>query len=259
MSHKFEEAEARELERSYLSREIVQQRIKTLEALAPKRGEQILDIGCGPGLLTYDIAQAVGKSGRVAGVDISDDVLALARKRCMDFSNVALDKQDVVQLNYVDHKFDAVVCTQVLLYVGDVMRALSEMHRVIKPGGRIVIIETDWRGCVLNSSNFQLTEQIIHAWDCSVPSPNLPVRLSSMLSDQEFSGIHIQAVPILTTNAAPGGYSSNMAQWFARAAVNQKVVTEEQARNWLEDLNEKYRRDQYFFCVNRFLFSAVKV
>ena len=45
--------------------------------------------------------------------------------------------------------FDAVVCTQVLLYVPHVQTALEEMHRVLKPGGRIVVIETDWRGLVL--------------------------------------------------------------------------------------------------------------
>jgi ubiquinone/menaquinone biosynthesis C-methylase UbiE len=55
------------------------------------------------------------------------------------------------------------------------------MHRVLKPGGRIAIIETDWRGTVLNSFDDSLTRKMLAAWDDAVSSPNLPVKLGPLM------------------------------------------------------------------------------
>lgn len=254
----YDEAESRNTERIYLSPEVARQRLRTLEVLGPARGEHVLDIGCGPGLLAHDLALEVGPGGRVIGIDTSPSMLALARARCESLPQVELIHGDAVDLPAGDASVDAVTCTQVLLYVEDVERAVASMQRVLKPGGRVVIVETDWRSAVLNSAHPALTESMIAAWDRAVPSPNLPERLRPLLHTQGFAAVRVEAFPMLSTHRREGGYAAGMTEQFARSARESGAVTAAQSREWLSDLERLDEEGACFFCVNRFVFAAVK-
>ena len=78
----FDEAAARGLEKMYSTPDVVGQRARFLQLVAPKPGERILDVGMGPGFLAYDLAPVVGDGGLVAGVDGSEAMVAIARERC---------------------------------------------------------------------------------------------------------------------------------------------------------------------------------
>ena len=110
----------------------------------------------------------------------------------------------------------------------------------------------------MNSSDFDLTETMIRAWDDAVASPNLPVRLGPMLRSLGFSAVRVEAVPVVNASLLPDGYSSDIITVFTRKAIEQGRTSRAQAEAWLEDLRRKSRQGEYFFCVNRFLFSAVK-
>jgi ubiquinone/menaquinone biosynthesis C-methylase UbiE len=256
---KYDEAEARKTDRAYLTPDITRQRMRTLGALQLEAGECVLDVGCGTGLLADDMATLVGAGGRVVGVDTSKDMLTLAEQRCADLPQVNLKRANAESLPEEDESFDAVVCVQVLLYLPDVPTALSEMHRVLRPGGRIAIVETDWRGTVLNSLDESLTRQMLAAWDDAVPSPNLPVRLRPLMKAQGFSAVSVDAFPIVNTSRTPGDFSTNMLEQFAHYAQEQGSVRAEEAKAWLVDLRAKGEDGSYFFCVNRFIFTAVKI
>lgn len=252
-----EDNDARSVERTYMSPEIAHQRFRTLEAVGVRPGERVLDAGCGPGLLTRELARLAGAAGRVLAVDKSAEMLAVAGERCRGMAQVELRNAPIECLEEADGSFDVIACTQVLLYVADVPALLAGMHRLMAPGGRIAVVETDWRSCVLNSDDPALTEQMIRAWDHAVPSPNLPARLGPMLRTAGFKAVRIEPVPVLNTSLAAGGYSPDMIRLFSRKAVEQGRVDEPRARQWLADLYGKAERGEYFFCVNRFLFSAV--
>ena len=255
----YDEEAAREIERSYITPEVAQQRIRTLNGLALRSGEHVLDAGCGTGFLVQELAMAVGRDGRVIGIDNSPDMLELATKRCKGLSQVELKEGSVEELPEQDESFDAVTCVQVLLYLRDVSRALAEMYRVLKPGGRIAVLETDWRGVVLNSSDEALSRRMLASWDDAVPSPNLPVRLGSLLRDQGFAAIRVDAIPILNTSYTPDNFAVGTLEWIARYAQEQNAVSAEESAAWLEDLRDLGERGTFFFCVNRFLFTAVKL
>lgn len=254
----YNEAEARRIDRAYLTPDITRQRMRTLEALQLAPGESVLDVGCGTGLLAEQMAALVGASGRVAGVDASADMLARARRRCADLPQVDFAEAGAEALPEGDARFDAAVCTQVLLYVPEVAAALAEMHRVLKPGGRVVIIETDWRGTVLGSADDALTRRVLAGWDAAVPSPNLPVRLIPLLRDQGFAAVRVEAFPIVNTGRA-GTISEDMFVQLAEYAVERGAVTAEEVAGWLDDLARRDAEGSYFFCVNRFIFSAVRL
>ena len=246
------------LNRSYIAPEIVRQRQRTIEALDIKAGERILDIGCGTGFLTCEMASIVGEKGYVLGLDLSSSMVESTLARCADMKHVEARAGDVCSLDGKDNSFDIVTCTQVLLYVKDVEKALHEIWRVLKPGGRFAVLETDWRGTVMSSSYPEITRQIIDAWDGTVASPNLPPRLFHLLKSQGFNAIRTEAIPLLNTSYSQSSFSVNSIQWLAKNAYGQEMISKEAGKKWVEDLEELGKRDAYFFCLNRFLFIGVK-
>jgi ubiquinone/menaquinone biosynthesis C-methylase UbiE len=86
----YDKKAAQNIELSYQTPEIVRQRNQTLEALALRAGEQVLDVGCGTGLLVHDMSSTIGLQGRIVGVDFSNDMLELAKKRCSEMTNIEL-------------------------------------------------------------------------------------------------------------------------------------------------------------------------
>jgi ubiquinone/menaquinone biosynthesis C-methylase UbiE len=116
-----------------------------LASLAP--GEQVLDIACGTGLVTFPAARAVGPRGRVVGTDLSAEMIktvtALASQRGVQGE---FARQDAERLEFPDGMFDAVLCALGLMYVPDGLAAVREMHRVLKPGGRAVAAVWGARG-----------------------------------------------------------------------------------------------------------------
>jgi len=255
---KFDKQAAAHIDRSYQTPEIVNQRLRTLAALALTRGESVLDAGCGTGLLLEQEALAVGPEGRVEGVDYSEDMLEQARQRCADLPQVGFHQGSVETLPYEDASFDALSCTQCLLYVDELDRALAELYRVLKPGGRIAVLETDWTGAILNSHDQSLTRRIFDAWDLACKNPNLPKRLRPLLSGLGFGAVRVEAIPVLNASYCANSFSAGMLKNYAGAARKRELISEDEARDWLDGLDALIRDDAYFFCVNRFLFTAVK-
>src|SRR5207248_10912066 len=107
------------------------------EALAARSGERILDVGCGPGFYARELLDEIGPGGSIVAVDASPDMLALARPRCEGHGNVTFREGEATALPVDDGAFDAALCVQVMEYVPAVGRALQEMHRALRPGGRV--------------------------------------------------------------------------------------------------------------------------
>src|SRR6478672_3304972 len=162
---KFDDRASRRVEAIYLTPDVVGQRGRVLDALALARNERVVDLGCGPGLLALEMAHRVGMQGEVQAIDASPSMLALAARRCYGKSWVQLALGDVTRLPYPDAHFHAAVCTQVYEYVTDIDVALLELHRIVRPGGRIAVVDTDWESCVWHSSDAQRMRRVIEVWD----------------------------------------------------------------------------------------------
>jgi len=102
--------------------------------------EQVLDVACGTGLVTFPAAAQVGPGGSVFATDLSDRMVetiqAEAERR--QVGQVRAERMDAEDLQISDISFDAVLCALGLMYVPDPLQAVREMHRVLRPGGRAV-------------------------------------------------------------------------------------------------------------------------
>ena len=132
MSSGFYDAEmAAKQEQMAKTKDMVRQRSEIMHLLSPIKGEAILELGSGNGILVRELLDAVGPEGRVVGLDASDAILKMARHICPEGEFHSGDAQN---LPFDDATFDAVVAAQVLCFLEDVDRAISEAYRVLVPG-----------------------------------------------------------------------------------------------------------------------------
>ena len=110
-----------------------------LEMASPAPGEQVLDVACGTGLVSFAAARAVGQRGQVVGIDLSERMVEAATRRAsnMNLSNCGFSRMDAETLAFPDASFDVVLCALGLMYMPDPKAALREMRRVLRPGGRV--------------------------------------------------------------------------------------------------------------------------
>ncbi len=182
----FNEEVAARVEALYRISDAVRRRRIVREALGAAAGERILDVGCGPGFYCTELADEVGPSGSVVGVDSSPAMLALAARRCGEHEGIELRPGDATSLPVDDASFAAALCVQVLEYVADPTVALTEMHRALRPGGRVVVWDVDWATVSLHALDPALTERVLRAWDEHLTHPSLPRTLGPRLRSAGF-------------------------------------------------------------------------
>lgn len=252
----FDESTSRRIEAVYLTPDVVAQRAAVLAMLAPQQGERALDIGCGPGMTTLSLAQAVGASGSVTGVDIAEPMLAIARQRCGASPQVSFALTDVSALPYADASYDIALATQVYEYVDDIDGALAELARVVRPGGRVLLVDTDWESAVWASSDNVRMRRVLDTWNEHIPHPQLPRDLKRRLQLAGFTSIQVAIVPILNLAYDRRTYSIGMMDVIGSFASGRNGLTAQDISAWKADAQAMGERDTYFFSLNRYVFMA---
>ena len=108
-----------------------------------EQGESVLDIGCGGGVDTMAAAIMVRPTGRVVGVDMSSEMVERARENLSEthLANVSFQESSAEDLPFLDKDFDVVISSGVFNLIPDKRKALKEVFRVMKPGGRLMMAD----------------------------------------------------------------------------------------------------------------------
>lgn len=256
---KYDNEATKKLLAIYKTPDVEAQRNDFINAFEPQPGQRVLDVGSGPGFLANSISERVGQTGSVCGIDISKPLLDIAISQFGDRANVEFLLGDATKLPFPSDDFDVVVSTQVLEYVPDIDSALAEFHRVLRTGGTIALLDTDWDSIVWHSSDRTRMNRILKAWEQHAADPFLPRTLAKKLIRTGFE-IHSQKIiPIYNAEYNENTYSNRMIDLIIPFVVRTGSVTKAEAGEWGKDLRERGKNGEYFFSLNRYFFLAKKM
>jgi len=263
MATRFGAREAARLETLYASPSIVAQRARTRAALGVERSERGLDIGCGPAFLACELGREVGPAGRIVGLDESPEMLEVARARIAREGlgdRVEVRRGDAARLDFPDASFDFATVVQVYLYVSDVEGALGEAARVLRPGGRLAVVDTDWDSCVWLTADRDRHRRVMEGRVAHFAQAHLPPHLPGLLARVGLRLHHAEAIPVLELRGGPDSFSDGLIAPTADLAARHGLPREE-ADAWRDDLLARARAaegGEYFFSLTRYLFLATK-
>jgi SAM-dependent methyltransferase len=168
------------------------------DALALRAGDATLDLGCGTGDELGPLAQIVGPQGRVVGVDVSDRLVAEAWARTGLIPSIHVAVGDAHALPFAEDEFSASRAERVLMHVEDPGRALAEMVRVTRAGGRVIAIEPDWDTLIIDSDDLGMARRVARAHADAIRHPDIGRRLPRLATDAglETLGIEFTTIPI---------------------------------------------------------------
>jgi arsenite methyltransferase len=248
----FNEQLAAEMEVVYRRRDILRRRALVYEALDPQPGDRILDAGCGPGFYVSELLERVGPEGSVVGVDASAPMLALSAKRSEGHVNVDFQEGDVTALPVADADFDRALSVQVLEYVADIPAALGELHRALRPGGRLLIWDVDWATVSWHSEDTARMERFLVAWDKHLSDPSLPRTLSAHMRAAGFEDVEMTAHAFATNDLNEETYAGSLMHLMAG------YVGGDEAVDWLQEQRDLRDRGESYFACMQFGFTATK-
>jgi arsenite methyltransferase len=246
------------LERLYATRDVLRRRELVRAALGARPGDRVLDVGCGPGFYVTELLEAVGHEGSVVGLDASADMLAVAARRAEGYGSVTFHEADATSLPVPNASFERALCVQVLEYVRDVPAALSEMHRALRPGGRVLVWDVDWATVSWNAIDRQLTRRVLAAWDQHLTHPSVPRTLAAQLRNAGFADVRMDARAFATTELIPDAYGGSLVPLLEQYVAKQGGMNQQEAKAWADEQRELSDRGEFFFTVTQFCFTATR-
>jgi ubiquinone/menaquinone biosynthesis C-methylase UbiE len=227
------------------------QRLKerSYELMALRPGMRVLDAGCGPGVDTIPLARLVGPTGQIVGVDPDPAMLKAADEaaQAAGVSGVLHVTGTATALSFPDGHFDACRAERLLqvLSPADALEVIAELARVLKPGGRLVLCDTDWSSASVDYSDDALERRLLRFFGEKMrPNGNAGRRLLRHLRDAGLGDRSLEAWPVVARDLeqAPVG------EWLIEEARDAGVATEAELDAWRSEL-QAASRDGTFLMV----------
>jgi arsenite methyltransferase len=205
------------------------------------------------------MAAIVGQNGEVHGIDISEELLALARGKYANQAQLKFHNANATSLPFSDEYFDVVVVTQVLEYLTNVDVALSEFRRVLRPGGRLLVLDTDWGSIVWHSNNPGRMKKVLQVWDEHIVDPYLPRTLMAKLASAGFNQEYQTIIPLFNPQFDEDTFSNRMIDLIGSFVRGRQGLANHEVDERAEDLRRHGKQGEYFFSLNRYVFVASKI
>lgn len=217
-----------------------------LDELGIGAGERVLDVGCGTGVVSREVARRVGPSGRVVGLDPSSLMLTIARELA---EREGVQEQlefrvgDVRDLPFEDSTFDVLLAITALSHTTDADQAIPGLVRVLRPGGRIGILDLDTTSWIISHPDRELTLRIGAAGATIATDGWLARRLPGLLGDAGLEDVRVQAFTPIERD--PDGFYARLAEMWAGAAARSGAVSEDEQQAWVTTLHAEQAAGRY--------------
>lgn len=241
----FDEARARTLAERALelrgrAEDEVRARAAYLDLLGPAPGERVLDVGCGSGVVTRDLARRVAPGGRVVGLDPSPALLTVAAERAAEAGlagQIEWREGDARALPCADGEFDAAIAVTTLCHIPDGERAVPELVRVVRPAGRVGVFDRDNDSYIIAHPDRALTRRIVAAGsDHTTVDGWLIRRLPRLLREAGLADVRVRAFASIEQDPT-GFYATNAGARWADVAVQVGAITEAERQRWVAELD----------------------
>ncbi|MGH7898734.1 MAG: methyltransferase domain-containing protein [Candidatus Binatia bacterium] len=191
-----------------------------LAPAAIETGQVIVDYGCGPGMLASELAGRVGPSGTIHAVDLNEEFVRRTRERAAaeGFGDrVSVHRVADDRLPLADGSVDRVICKNVLEYVTDVARILREFRRVLRPGGLLHAIDSDWGMLVVEPIGAERLAELFAAAAFAYRTPLIGRKLFGLFRETELRDVNVRVLTGADTRGHLAPIVFNMAS-YARAS-----------------------------------------
>jgi ubiquinone/menaquinone biosynthesis C-methylase UbiE len=220
-------------------------------------GDRVLDVGCGTGEQVRAMAARVGPAGRAVGLDRSATMLAEARARGRGARAPAEYRPgDVYALPFPDDAFDACLAEKLFTHLADPARALAEMRRVTRAGGRVAVASGDMGTLVVDAPDRALTRRILnHCCDTWLVNGWVGRQLTRLFRQAGLADVAVWPISTVATDLARGAGALDFRALAERARAA-GVVSAEEAARWSGELQEASRDGHFFSAFTVFVVSG---
>ncbi|AII06931.1 class I SAM-dependent methyltransferase [Rhodococcus opacus] len=224
----------------------------SLAALQVQPGESALDIGSGTGSETRALAAAVTPSGRAIGLDPNPGMALLARERTEEEGSTAqFVIGDDYSLPFPDDRLDVVRCERVFQHLSEPDRAAAEVARVLRPGGRGVIVDSDWGTAIMHPGDPLVLQKIMDVMLSHTANPHSGRLLPGQLTS---AGLVVEDIGTEALIQDPGDVTGPLVQMMTAAAIAEGAITDVQSAELLDQLNAAARRGDFHMSVTMFAY-----
>ncbi|MBB6097544.1 ubiquinone/menaquinone biosynthesis C-methylase UbiE [Deinobacterium chartae] len=243
---------------NFVAKQIMPLKRRSLEVLRLAPGDTALDVGCGPGIDTLALAREVGPGGQVLGIDASEAAVQQANRAAEQQGCSAWTRHRVgraEQLPCADASVDAARAERLLQHLSDPAAAIAELRRVLRPGGRVALIDTDYASCSLNTRRPELQRRILEGFGQMFASPSAARRMPGWLDTDGWHDVQLEVHAFGTRSFEVARTALHLEELAAQAARSGTASSEE-AQAWLQDLEEQARQRHFFASVTLVLVWA---
>ena len=226
---------------------------RTYQLLRASWGSHILDVGCGVGDDVYTLAKIVGSDGLVVGIDNSKALIEEARQRMRDESlRVEFRVEDAQQLSFDANTFDGCRADRIFIHLPDRRKVLSEMIRVTRPGGWIVVNDPDWDTLIIEAPDKRLTRRILEAVSDNTANPWSGRELYKLFLESGLVEVVIADTPTLVlTDFATANRLYQLEDTVA-TLWNAGTIRSEEAQMWIDYVKQADQAGRFFSAVTGF-------